>query len=285
MTFSIQSLARISLAYFFCFMMGMMNLGFAEDDFHSTLMRSTFKIEGNGSMGTCFILGEPIPSRPGMASFVLFTAAHVFNEMRGEMAVIHLRKLENETYERLLMQIRIRQGDDPLWIEHPDADIAALRISLPSEADISLVTTDLFATDSLMQEFEIHPGDELMVLGFPLGAESNEAGFPILRSGRIASYPLFPTREVSTFLLDFEVFKGNSGGPVYLWSENRVYAGGTHAGVVQMLMGLVSKATVATETIQSITETITRDHTLALATIVQASYLKELLQDLPPISE
>ena len=56
----------------------------------------------------------------------------------------------------------------------------------------------------------------MMALGFPQGLSANPAGFPILRSGRVASYPLGPSTAFPTFLLDFRVFPGNSGGPVWL---------------------------------------------------------------------
>ncbi|MBV8594005.1 MAG: serine protease, partial [Caulobacteraceae bacterium] len=45
---------------------------------------------------------------------------------------------------------------------------------------------------------------------------ANPAGFPILRSGRVASYPVAPAKIFPTFLLDFAVFPGNSGGPVFM---------------------------------------------------------------------
>ncbi len=56
----------------------------------------------------------------------------------------------------------------------------------------------------------------MMALGFPRGLSANAAGFPILRSGRVASYPLGPGQVFPTFLLDFSVFPGNSGGPVFI---------------------------------------------------------------------
>jgi hypothetical protein len=56
----------------------------------------------------------------------------------------------------------------------------------------------------------------MMALGFPRGLSANSAGFPILRSGRVASYPLGPAKTYPTFLLDFSVFPGNSGGPVFI---------------------------------------------------------------------
>ena len=56
----------------------------------------------------------------------------------------------------------------------------------------------------------------MMVLGYPRGFSANDAGFPILRAGRVASYPLTPPARYPTYLLDFSVFAGNSGGPVYV---------------------------------------------------------------------
>jgi S1-C subfamily serine protease len=56
----------------------------------------------------------------------------------------------------------------------------------------------------------------MLALGFPEGLSANAAGFPILRSGRVASFPLAPSNAFPTFLLDFAVFPGNSGGPVFI---------------------------------------------------------------------
>jgi hypothetical protein len=56
----------------------------------------------------------------------------------------------------------------------------------------------------------------MFALGYPRGLSANKAGFPILRSGRVASYPLGPASRYPTFLLDFAVFAGNSGGPVFI---------------------------------------------------------------------
>src|SRR6202034_1126518 len=71
-------------------------------------------------------------------------------------------------------------------------------------------------------------------LGFPEGLSANPAGFPILRSGRVASFPLGPSTAFPTFLLDFAVFPGNSGGPVYVRdTAHRVpVPGGQPAGFI-----------------------------------------------------
>ncbi|MBP8305097.1 MAG: hypothetical protein KBE04_13335 [Phycisphaerae bacterium] len=100
----------------------------------------------------------------------------------------------------------------------------------------------MLATDDRIAEWEIHPGDELLCLGFPYGLEANPAGFPILRSGKIASFPIIPSKETKSFLYDFEVFWGNSGGPVYFVDRDRHFGGTLHTGrTVYSIIGLVSQ--------------------------------------------
>ena len=70
----------------------------------------------------------------------------------------------------------------------------------------------------------------MMALGFPKGLSSNRAGFPILRWGRVASYPLTPASAFPNFLLDFRVFDGNSGGPVFMADPKRAAAGAKEPG-------------------------------------------------------
>lgn len=252
-------------------------------DISTVIMRSTFKIQGEESLGTVFIMGEPSPDKPDKLYYVLITAAHVLETIKSDVATLHLRKQDGDKFVRLLYPVHIRNKGIPLWTGHPDVDVAAMRVRLPRDADMRLISTNLLATDKILEEFQVHPGDQLLVLGFPYGAEANDAGFPILRSGRIASYPLTPTRDTKTFLLDFEVFKGNSGGPVLFYAENRVYGGSTHIGTTQFIMGVVSEERELTERVKTLSETVERKHRLSLAVIAHSSFVADLIRMLPPI--
>ncbi len=182
--------------------------------------------------------------------------------------------------------LTIRKGATPLWKEHPEADVAAMYVPLPHEADIILLPMSLLATDKELEQYEIHPGDLLSCLGYPYGVEANEAGFPILRSGQIASYPLTPTSKVKTFLYDFRVFSGNSGGPVYFVDRNRTYGGGLKLGeTIQFFAGLVSQEQVIEQETRSITETRLVKYPLSLAVVVHAALIKETIDLLPPKPE
>ena len=247
-------------------------------DLNTTLMRSTFKFEGNGSVGTVFIMGTPIKDNPSSVRYTLITAAHVLEGANGDEATLHLRVKNGDQFVRRPFVIKIRENGTNLWVRHPDADVAALFVALPTDADIQCIpTTGMFADDDFITHNEIHPGDELYVLGFPLGAEANDAGFPILRSGAIASYPIIPTRDVKTFLLDFQVYRGNSGGPVLIYQMNRIIGGKMPTVNFCRVMGLVSQEKIITEQVQSLYENRQSQHPLAAAVVVHASLIQETI--------
>jgi S1-C subfamily serine protease len=256
-------------------------------DIATALMRSTFKIQGQGAgkpvSGTVFILGQPIGTNG--YGYVLVTAKHVLDDIKGASGTLILRKRSGEAFERFNHEIPLRTNGVGRWVTHPEADVAVMRVGLPPDIDLQLISTDLFATDQILTEYEIGPGQELLVLGFPLGLEANAAGFPILRSGRIASYPLVPTSKSKTFLMDFQVFPGNSGGPVLLVARNPTIKGATHIMTVQSLIGVVSQEMAVTERVESLTEESLKRHKLALGVIVHASFVKETLAMLPPIKK
>ena len=145
--------------------------------------------------------------------------------------------------------------------------------TFPSQPAPQLLPSHLFASDEILKEFEVHPGDEVLALGFPLGVEVNDSGFPVLRSGRISSYPLLPQSQTKTFRVDMDAFPGNSGGRVYFWDRNRTYQGAVHIGEVHFLMGIV------TGTLFGSDPAVTR---LRIAEVAHANFVLETIAMLPP---
>ena len=246
-------------------------------------MRSTFKIVGdNGEMGTVFILTKKTRPNSEYSYYILVTAKHVLDEIKSENATIFLREKQNDTYVTLPYKIKIRHGKQKLYSSHPTVDVAAMRISFPNIADLPGVDYNMLATDDAIEDFDIHPGDELSCLGFPYGFETNPGSFPVLRSGRIASYPLIPVSKTRSFLLDFEIYKGNSGGPVYIVESNRRYHGKMELGkTLQMIMGLVSSETTLQEHVKSMDEERLITHKLSIATIIHAQFIRETIEMIP----
>ena len=251
---------------------------------NTAMMEATCKVVGPGSTGTGVIMGTPDTANSSLMYYTLVTAHHVLDGVQGDRVVLVLRKVIDRTqqkYQRIEVPIQIRTNGVAAWAKHPDVDLAAAFISLPEGATPTVIPTSLLLTDERIREFELSPGTELLCLGYPFGAEGSDVGFAILRSGKIASYPLLPTSVTKTFLFDFTVFPGNSGGPVYLYQTNPVYGGGTHIGSIQGLVGIVTRERNITQKIEQLYEKRETVTPLALGEVIHASFIKDLISKMP----
>ncbi len=210
------------------------------------LINATVQLEqplgdGTRTVGTGFLVNAPTPD--GKPRTVLVTSAHVFERMPQIEARIGWRVTsEAADWRYAPAPVTIRASTlgtaagKPLWTKHPTMDIAAMTITAPPEFTRAAIPLAWLAEEGTFEKHGVRPGDEMMALGFPKGLSSNRAGFPILRWGRVASYPLEPVSRFPNFLLDFRVFDGNSGGPVFL---TRKAADGTPAA--HFVAGMLTK--------------------------------------------
>lgn len=247
-------------------------------DLNMGLMRATFKLEqrqedGLSIVGTGWLVR--LPARPvgpdglgrSAGGIALVTAGHVFDRMKRPEATIHWRRQnEDERWMREPKPLKIRDPiSGPLWVRHPERDIAVLAVDPPEQPASHAVDYHLLADDEDMQAFDVRPGDEMLALGYPRGLSANEIGFPILRAGRVASYPLWPSRDFPTFLMDFAVFAGNSGGPVYMSDRSRKRVGATDFHEAQFVAGMLAQQVVLT------------DERLEIGIILHATFVREAL--------
>ena len=262
-------------------------LGFAQDnkipELNTILMESTFRIHGPKkdqtdkiSFGTSFLMGKPVPSDKAKLYYVLVSAGHVYDEIDGDDAFLLMRKPKADgTYDTPLWKIKLRDNGKNLYVKNPSADVAALYVDMPDDLNVTVVPTALLATDELLKRFEVHPGDELMTLGFPL-LVSSPFGYPVLRSGRISSFPIIPTNVVKRIYFNFNVFSGNSGGPVYFVDRHRYYQGQTHLGeVIQFVIGVE---------IEELRAALFDNQPLGVAGVVPSPFIIETIDSLPATS-
>jgi S1-C subfamily serine protease len=235
-------------------------------DLNMALMRATFKLEQRQESGETTVgTGWLVRLRGGRVALV--TAVHVLDRMKKAEATIHWRREDDGgLWHREPAPLMIRdKALKPLFTRHPERDVAVMLINPPDQPRAHAIDFDLLADDGLFQDFDIRPGDEVLALGYPRGLSANELGFPILRSGRVASFPLWPSSAFPTFLMDFAVFAGNSGGPVYMADRSRKRAGASDFHEAQFVAGML---------VQQVTLT---DERLEIGIVLHATFVRETL--------
>lgn len=232
---------------------------------HATVQLEQPLGDGTRTVGTGFLIQSVSPD--GQPHTVLVTANHVLSKMPGGEARIGYR-IENPdgswTYAPQTLKIRDGAGRE-LWTHHPSRDVAAISISAPPEFAKAAIPLNWLADDQTFAALKVGAGDEMMALGFPRGLAANRAGFPILRAGRVASYPIAPAKIFPTFLLDFAVFPGNSGGPVFMADNSRRRTGATEAQPAQFIAGLLTQ------------QVELNNERLEIGIVTQARYIRETI--------
>jgi hypothetical protein len=164
--------------------------------------------------------------------------------------------------QMFLLPLRTTDGHS-LWAGHPNCDVDVVAIScggLLEEAmrhDPECVKVieegDLLASPSKLKEFEVGAGDDVLILGFPLGLAGATGVDPIVRQGVVASAPGEQILEcgglLPGFRVDAGITPGGSGSVVILKpSPARFTTSGISLGmpVPPLILGIAAKAYTAT---------------------------------------
>ncbi len=251
------------------------------DDFHTQMVRATFKFDNTKTAGTSFLLTRPAADKPGEVDWILVAAAHEFEEAPRDDALLMLRKrMPDGNYIKLPQPLLLRKGGQPLWRKHPTADVAAMRI-LPPAKDLEPphLSVDLLADDDAYAKYEIHPGDEVHSCGYPHLNESS--GFPLTRVGTISGFPLTPAKSVKSYFVDLNVFEGDSGSPLYIDDCPRTVDGKALGNSVQLILGVVVGQREFDEDMKWHYGSLKLRERMGFAVVVPAHFVRELLGDLP----
>lgn len=251
------------------------------EDFHTTMMRTTVKLQHDKSTGTGFILRQSRPETAGGSRSILVTAAHVFERTNDDKTTIIYRTQEAEgVYRKQPTPLPLSKDGQLLWTKHPTEDVAVIVVMPPEKTDLPEVSTEVLASDDLLRKYEVHPGHTATCLGYPHRVEANEAGFPILRAGAIASYPLVPSATNRQFMLSANTFEGDSGGPIYLAEQGRS-ASDSKPAEIRLILGLMHGQHFIDEEMTMIYGNSKLRHRLGLGIVVQAAFIRETIDRLP----
>ncbi len=237
-------------------------------------LSASFRIAGGDSSGTGFAVAIPSADKTAEA-IVLVTAAHVFSEMKQQSCQLILREPRPDgTFVRKEQTAPIRSGKRPMWRKHPDLDIAVLPITLPDNVAITPFSLDQLADESFLKSDQIQVGQPCVVPCFPAKLEANGAGWPILRRGSVASYPLHPIAKDKTFLLDYSSFGGDSGAPVV---TRPIIRGENAKSALPMVVGIVIGMQRQTDKTVIPFEERTVHHPLGLGICIHAHFIRETI--------
>jgi hypothetical protein len=232
------------------------------------LILATYKLANDASTGTGTVFRSE--AAEGASKSRLLTAHHVLDRMQGDSCtLVSRRRHENGVFQRHEIRLLIRREGKPLWKKHPAHDLAVL--PLPDAMKVEALPLDSLASETLLAD--VHAGDAVQLAVFPERVEANNAGFPILRAGIIASYPVVPVKPHPVLLVDVTTWPGDSGGPVIHASLRSPSGGPLVVGVVRGMRNI-------TETIKESRFVERRiHHPLGISEVLHATMARAMLSE------
>ena len=206
----------------------------------STWVHATVRIENEwGRGGTGFLLIRKMNDKQGKVFLV--TNKHVLHldpQMRRDAASLKIFVNVRETdgsVRGTAFQFLLTENGHPLWREHPNPDVDVLVVDVTSfinshpNLENKGADYSFFALPDVLKREEITEGEEVLVIGYPLGLYHARTHSPLVRQGIVATkigerinirirQPSGEGRrvEIPGFLIDASIVPGSSGSPVVL---------------------------------------------------------------------
>lgn len=207
-------------------------------------------------IGTGFLVGRKEESDPKQSTVYIITNKHVVKNQK--LLYVRFNNSRESGVKDLPMPL-VDQNDVPIFSKHPlkDVDIVAIQI-IPQvilDNKLSLNFFDLedhaLALDQ-MKATGVDEGSLIYSLGFPMNLVNDSVKAPICRLGcisRVADAFVNPAT-AELFLVDAQVFPGNSGGPIVNRPEH-ISIDGTPHNTSANLIGILSAYIPYKETLYS----------------------------------
>jgi hypothetical protein len=151
----------------------------------------------------------------------LITARHVvINESQKHYPdSLHCSMHSNsdDLTQRAELQIPLYQSGIPQWRQHPrylgNMDMVAVAVNNPQVLANHFMDT-FGSKDLVSPEQKIPLGQDVLIVGFPLGFHDTYHNLPVVRRAMIASSYGHPFKGEPYFLTDARMHRGTSGAPV-----------------------------------------------------------------------
>lgn len=149
----------------------------------------------------------------------IITAKHVLKDINGKYYDSIKFRTSNydevSVFDNLGYNLSLSSNGKKTWFELPDSSIDLACIPLEVKGPINRFDTILTISYSYFPaELDYYEGEEIIAFGYPAAVGSNYWTRSILRQGIVAWLPKYDI-EKKKFLIDCDVYPGNSGGPVF----------------------------------------------------------------------
>ena len=172
----------------------------------------------------------------------LATNRHVFEDKK--YVELRLNTIDGKT--KIFEQGLIFSNGENRWLAHRNKkiDLALLNVSPQVLQEHKVIygffPQETFAYYRNFQKIGIAAGDDLYVLGFPMGIAGEIQNCACVKMGIISRIDQEIMRESKAFLIDSSIFPGNSGSPV-IFKPTMTSLEGTKAINQAYLLGIVSR--------------------------------------------
>jgi len=189
-------------------------------------------------VGTGFLISKPDLPGGKIGRVFLVTNKHVLNRkpsLRNSATQVildlNVRDASNNIKAKSLV-FHTGIDDKKTYNEHPSADVDVLVFEITEllitnpEIAYQALPIELIATKEVIQIQDIKIGEEVVVVGYPIGLKHRDTNFPLVRRGIISTNigePLedyvkdkgkIRKRTIRGFFIDGAVIPGSSGSPV-----------------------------------------------------------------------
>jgi hypothetical protein len=181
------------------------------------MMWSTYPLGTQKGMATGFIVERKDSRSLNGFAPVVVTSLHVLDTIGHRPLVIGARvpNVEGDP-EIVIIQIRPPRSSGVFYVRHPSLDVGAFELNIPA-AETGMIPMPSFIKEQALTggRGKLHAGTDVSFLGFPEVVPLTSGIFPILRSGKIASYPAATQNSSGKFIINADVYPGDSGAPVF----------------------------------------------------------------------
>jgi hypothetical protein len=171
--------------------------------------------------GSGFLYGQQEPNARPFLSLV--TAYHVLTGAgptrkqapKGDRIrfLLHLSNEDPAAVRWVSLPLKTTDGE-PTWVRSESVEEADLAlVPIPYNFQVGIPKINCFTVDVINMDMRLSAGDQVSVVGYPLGYYDSKHNLPIWKTGNIASDPDVDFDGLPRFVVDVTAFKGMSGSP------------------------------------------------------------------------